>query len=167
MKGTDIAALAKAMVARSFPGLQGRPIKVKVVKTDDYVMAVRLGKAIRLWVSKADAKRMGRSALVGVLAHELCHAEEDLQQEDPIREALLSMACDLVPGLETSLETASERRMDAAVIRKGYGRQLLAFQKYHDRHYEPYEPTDGMTVEEIEAALRGLRRRRPVVSLTP
>jgi hypothetical protein len=153
MKGTDIAALAKAMVARSFPALQGRAIRVKVVKTDDYVMAVRLGKAIRLWVSKADAKRMGRSALIGVVAHELCHAEEDLQQ-DPIREAVLSMACALVPRLETSLETASERRIDAAVIRKGYGRQLLAFQKYHDRYYEPYEPTDGMTVEEIEAALR-------------
>ena len=103
--------------------------------------------------SKADAQRMGRSALIGVLAHELCHAEEDLQQ-DPIRDALLLMACDLVPGLATSLETASERRIDAAVVRKGYGRQLLAFQKYHDRHYEPYEPTDGLTVEEIEAALR-------------
>ena len=153
MKRTDIAALAKAMIARSFPSLQGKVIKVKVVKTDHYVMAVRLGKAIRLWVSKADAKRMGRSALLGVLAHELCHAEEDLQQ-DLTRDALLSMACDLVPGLETRLETASERRIDAAVIRKGYGRQLLAFQKYHDRHYEPYEPTDGMTVEEIEAALR-------------
>ena len=153
MKRTDIAALAKAMIATSFPGLQGRAIKVKVVKADDYVMAVRLGKAIRLWVSKADAKRMGRSALLGVLAHELCHAEEDLQP-DPIREALLSMACALAPGLQTRLETASERRIDAAVIRKGYGRQLLAFQKYHDRYYEPYEPTDGLTVEEIEAALR-------------
>ena len=153
MNRIGIAALAKAMIARSFPGLQGRAIKVKVVKTDDYVMAVRLGKAIRLWVSKADAKRMGRSALIGVVAHELCHAEEDVQQE-PIREALLSMACDVVPGLETRLETASERRIDAAVIRKGYGRQLLAFQKYHDRYYEPYEPTDGLTVEEIEAALR-------------
>lgn len=153
MKRTDIAALAKAIIARSFPGLQGRAIKVKLVKTGDYVMAVRPGKAIRLWVSKADAKRMGRRALIGVLAHELCHAEEDLQQ-DPIRDALLSMACDFIPGLETGLETVSERRVDAAVIRKGYGQQLLAFQKYHDRHYEPYEPTDGMTVEEIEAALR-------------
>ena len=158
MKRTDIAALAKAMIASSFPGLQGRAIKVKVVKTDDYVMAVRLGKAIRLWVSKADAKRMKRSALIGVLVHELCHAEEDLQQ-DPIRGALLSMACGFMPGLETSLETASERRIDAAVIRKGYGQQLLAFQKYHDRYYEPYEPTDGMTVEEIEAALRAVSGR--------
>jgi hypothetical protein len=73
---------------------------------------------------------------------------------------LLSTACDdLGPGLETTLETASERRIDAAVIRKGYGPQLLAFQKYHDRYYKPYEPTDGMTVEEIEAALRAASGR--------
>ena len=158
MKRTAITLLAREMIATSFPCLQNRALRVKMVKTDDYVMAVRLGKTLRLWVSKADAKRMGRSALTGVLAHELCHAEEDLQQ-DPVRDALLSMACDLVPGLATSLETAAERRIDVAVIRKGYGQHLLAFQKYHDRYYEPYEPTDGMTVEEIETALRAASGR--------
>lgn len=157
MRKTDIRLLAKAMIAASFPSLRGKPVRVKMVKTDDYVMAVRLGKAIRLWVSKEDARRMGRSALTGVLAHELCHAEEDLQP-DTTKGALLAMACGLVPGLEARVETASERRIDAAVIRKGYGRQLLAFQKYHDRYYEPYDHTDGMTLKEIEAALRESRR---------
>jgi hypothetical protein len=153
MKRTAITALAKAIIAASFPSLKSRALKVRMVKTDDYVMAVRLGKTLRLWVSKEDAKRMGRSALTGVLAHELCHAEEDLEQHS-LRHGLVGRACDLIPGLRTRFETTSERRIDAAVIQKGYGRQLLAFQKYHDRYYEPYDRTDGMTLKEIEAALR-------------
>jgi hypothetical protein len=141
------------MIATSFPSLQNRALKVKMVKTDDYVMAVRLGKTLRLWVSKADAERMGRRALAGVLAHELCHAEEDLQRQT-LAHALLSRRCKPTAGAELSAETITERRIDAAVIRKGYGRQLLAFQRYHDRYYEPYDCTDGMTLNEIEAALR-------------
>jgi hypothetical protein len=142
------------MIATSFPSLQNRALRVKMVKTDDFVMAVRLGKTLRLWVSKADAKRMGRNALAGVLAHELCHAEEDLQRH-ALTGVLLSESCKSTASPELSSEAVAERRIDAAVIRKGYGRQLLAFQKYHDRYYEPYDCTDGMTLHEIEAAVRG------------
>ena len=123
-----------------------------MVKTDDYVMAVRLGKTLRLWVSKADAKRMGRNALVGVLAHELCHAEQDLLQQ-AFAQASFSKGHELTASPEPLSEAEAERRIDAAVIRKCYGRQLLAFQRYHDRYYEPYDCTDGMTLKEIEAAL--------------
>lgn len=153
MKKTAIIALATEMIAASFPSLQNRALKVKMVKTDDYVMAVRLGKTLRLWVSKADAKRMGRRALAGVLAHELCHAEEDLQRQT-CTHALFSRPSESASDADPLAETVTERRIDAAVIRKGYGRQLLAFQKYHDRCYEPYDCADGMTLNEIEAALR-------------
>ncbi|MBW0000875.1 MAG: hypothetical protein JO015_17400 [Verrucomicrobia bacterium] len=154
MRRTAIAALAAEMIATSFPSLQNRALKVKMVKTDDYVMAVRLGKkTVRLWVSKADVKRMGRRALAGVLAHELCHAEEDLQRQT-LTHALVSGPCESATGTGPSAETVTERRIDAAVIRRGYGRELLAFQKYHDRYYEPYDCADGMTLNEIEAAIR-------------
>jgi hypothetical protein len=92
---------------------------------------------------------MERSVIIGVLAHELCHAEEDYRH-GPLLESLLSWLYERIPSLETRME----RRIDAAVIRKGYGTELLAFQRYHDRHYEPYDQTDGMTIEEIEEALR-------------
>jgi hypothetical protein len=155
MNRTAIISLVMEMIATSFPSLQSRALRVKMVKTDDFVMAVRLGKSLRLWVSKADAKRMGRNALTGVLAHELCHAEEDLQRQ-ALTHALFAEGCESTAASpELSSEAATERRIDAAVIRKGYGRQLLAFQKYHDRYYEPYDCTDGMTLHEIEAALRG------------
>src|SRR5271166_2273021 len=96
--------------------------------------------------------RMGRSVTAGVLAHELCHAEEDCRH-GPLLETLFSWFCERIPSLEIRME----RRIDSAVIRKGYGNELLAFQQYHDRHYEPYDQTDGLTVKEIEEAIRHCR----------
>ena len=92
---------------------------------------------------------MGHSVVTGVLAHELCHAAEDCRH-GPFLETLFSWLSERIPGLKTRME----RRIDIAVIRKGYGNELVAFQRYHDQYYEPYDQTDGMTVEEIEEALR-------------
>ena len=150
MNKSGIIALAKAMISRSFPTLQGMKLKLKILDADDYVMAMRVkGKEIHLDVSREDARRMKRSVLTGVLAHELCHAEEDYRR-GPFLVALCFWLYERIPSLETRME----RRIDHEVIRKGYGNELLAFQRYHDRHYEPYDQTDGLTVQEIEEALR-------------
>lgn len=147
MKKSDLIALAKTMISNSFPALRGMTLKVKIIDTEDYVMSVSLeDKEIHLDVSREDAARMGRSVTAGVLAHELCHAEEDCRH-GPFLETLFSWLYERFPSLETRLE----RRIDSAAIRKGYGNELLAFQQYHDRHYEPYDQTDGLTVEEIKA----------------
>ena len=125
-------------------------LKVKIVNTEDYVMSVSLeSEEIHLDVSREDAARMGRNVTAGVLAHELCHAEEDCRH-GPFLEALLSWLYERIPRLETRME----RRIDSEVIRKGYGNELLAFQQYHDWHYEPYDQTDGLTVKEIKEALQ-------------
>jgi len=49
--------------------------------------------------------------------------------------------------------TRDERITDELVIAKGYGKELLAFQTYHDRHYEPYNEQDGLTCKEIRARI--------------
>jgi hypothetical protein len=150
MNKSGMIALARAMISRSFPTLQGMTLKLEILDADDYVMAMRFeGKEIHLDVSREDAGRMKRSVLTGVLAHELCHAEEDYRR-GPFLEALCFWLCEHFPSLETRME----RRIDLEVIRKGYGNELLDFQRYHDLHYEPYDHTDGLTVQEIEAALR-------------
>jgi hypothetical protein len=150
MKKSNLIALAKTMISTSFPSLHGMKLKIELIETEDYVMAVGLeGKEIHLDVSREDAARMGRGVMTGVLAHEFCHAEEDCRH-GPLLEALLSWLYECAPSLETWME----RRIDAAVIRKGYGNELLAFLRYHNHYYEPYDQTDGMTVEEIEEALR-------------
>ena len=138
------------MISSSFPALRGMALKVKIVDTEDYVMSVSLeSEEIHLDVSREDAAEMGRSVTSGVLAHELCHAEEDCRH-GPFLEALFSWLYERIPMLETRME----RRIDLAVIRKGYGNELLAFQQYHDRHYEPYDQTDGLTAKEIKEALQ-------------
>jgi hypothetical protein len=153
VKKFDLIALAKTMISSSFPALRGMTFRVKIIDTEDYVMAVRLeSKEIHLDVSREDAARMGRSVTAGVLAHELCHAEEDCRH-GPFLETLFSWFCERIPSFEIRME----RRIDSAVIRKGYGNELLAFQQYHDRHYEPYDQTDGLTVKEIEEAIRHCR----------
>jgi hypothetical protein len=150
MKKSDLIALAKTMISSSFPALRGMTLKVKIIDTEDYVMSVCLeSNEIYLDVSREDAARMGPSVTAGVLAHELCHAEED-RRHGPLLETFFSWLYERIPSLETRME----RRIDSAVIRKGYGHELLAFQQYHDRHYEPYDRTDGLTVKEIEEALR-------------
>jgi hypothetical protein len=154
MKKSKIIALAKTMISTSFPSLRGMTLILEILDTEDFVMATRLeGKEILLDVSREDAARMGRS--VGVLAHELCHAEEDYRH-GPFLEALFSWLYERIPSLETRME----RRIDLAVIRKGYGNDLLAFQRYHDLHYEPYDQTDGLTVKEIEEALKWVETKK-------
>ncbi len=141
------------MISTSFPALRGMILEVKLIDTEDYVMSVCLeSKEIHLDVCREDAARMGRSVAAGVLAHELCHAEED-RRHGPFLETMFSWLYERIPSLETRME----RRIDAAVIRKGYGKELLAFQRYHDRHYEAYDRTDGLTIKEIEKALRHCR----------
>ena len=46
-----------------------------------------------------------------------------------------------------------DESIDLAVIKKGYGRELLALQTYHNEHYEPYQPSDGLTPEETQALM--------------
>ncbi len=161
MKKSKIIALAKTMISMSFPTLRGMTLILKILDSEDYVMATRLeGKEIHLDVSREDAARMGRSVVAGVLAHELCHAEED-HRYGPLLEALFSWLYERIPSLETRME----RRIDLAVIRKGYGNELLAFQRYHDLYYEPYDQTDGLTVKEIEEALKMNQSKQSVHAL--
>jgi hypothetical protein len=150
MKKSNLIALAKTMIETSFPDLSGMTLKLKIIDTEDYVMATWLERnEIHLDLSREDAGRMGPTVVTGVLAHELCHAEED-RRHGPLLEYLFSWLYERFPSLETRME----RRIDMAVIRKGYGNELLAFQRYHDLYYEPYDQSDGLTLEEIEQALR-------------
>jgi hypothetical protein len=163
MKKSKIIALAKTMISTSFPSLRGMRLILEILDSEDFVMATRLeGKEILLDVSREDAVRMGRSVVTGVLAHELCHAEEDYRH-GPFLEALFSWLYERIPSLETRME----RRIDLAVIRKGYGNDLLAFQRYHDLYYEPYDQTDGLTVKEIEEVLLKMGQSKQSVLALP
>ena len=99
MKKAKLIALAKTIISTSFPALRGLTLNLKIVETDDFVMAVSIeDREIHLEVSREDAARMGRSVVTGVLAHELCHAEEDCRH-GPLLETLFSWLSERIPSL--------------------------------------------------------------------
>ena len=90
MKKAKLIALAKTIISTSFPALRGLTLNLKIVETDDFVMAVSIeDREIHLEVSREDVARMGRGIVTGVLAHELCHAEQDCRH-GPFLETVFS-----------------------------------------------------------------------------
>jgi hypothetical protein len=101
--------------------------------------------------SAQDVKQMSEPALVGCIVHELCHAEHDFALAPAIftdnNQQYIS---------DPEFRSTHEREIDLAVIQKGYGRELLALQLYHNEHYEDYQTSDGLTPEETERIISNL-----------
>lgn len=93
--------------------------------------------------------KLSNNELKGVAAHELCHIEK-MNAWHPLLVILESFCCRVLPFFDSYMERKTDRR----VVQKGYGENLLAFQKYHDRKYEPYTKYDGLTKKEIKQLLR-------------
>jgi hypothetical protein len=143
----DPSRLVRDLVEASFPALSSWRIRVRLVSSDGYVAAVLPFRPLRralLLVCKQDWARMSKRAARGVLAHELCHLED--AASTPIVKHALSLVWQC---LSKSARANDERSADERVIAKGYGLDLLAFQEYHDREYEPYGQDDGLTLDEI------------------
>jgi hypothetical protein len=84
----------------------------------------------------------------GVLAHELAHILDD--------ECLGTLASDLrdiMYFFNPKIRTYIERKTDMAVLKRGYGPELLAFVKYHDKRRKKYTFEDGLTKKEIKKLL--------------
>ena len=145
----EITGLLENLIQADFPTLRSYELSVIVDRSCDYVTAVSIKRRnVTVWIDKTDIRKMNARARIGALVHELCHVERDLKKS-PVRcfaEATLSLAL-------PSIVTRDERMTDELVIAKGYGKELLAFQKYHDRHYEPYNEQDGLTCKEIRARI--------------
>src|SRR5260370_2025515 len=74
MKKSNLIALAKTMISTSFPALRGMTLRLKILDSDDFVMAVWIeNREVHLEVSREHAARMVHSVVTGVIAHELHH----------------------------------------------------------------------------------------------
>jgi DNA mismatch repair ATPase MutS len=96
---------------------------------------------------------MSALAKTGVLVHELCHVERDLKK-NPLYRLVTTALTFILPTIETAIETRDERETDELVIAKGYGKELLEFQKYHDERYKDYTKKDGLTRKEIGTRIK-------------
>ncbi len=152
----NLSATIHEIVQRSFPLL--RNLKVSCELTDaaeDYLAGLDWRNSERreiiLTFSAEDVKQMPDTALVGCIVHELCHAEYDLALSPSV-----FASNDQRYASDPEFRSTHEREIDLAVIEKGYGRELLALQLYHNEHYEAYQTSDGLTREETERIMSGL-----------
>jgi hypothetical protein len=149
----DLNETVHELVRRSFPVLGDLEIACRVTDTaEDFLAGIRWNLTdppkILITFSAEDINQMSDPALVGCIVHELCHAEYDRALSPD-----LFAANDEKYISDPAFRSRHEREIDLAVIKKGYGRELLALQTYHNEHYDAYQPSDGLTPEETEAIL--------------
>ena len=135
-----IREILDIIIQDSFASL--KQVRIDIVKSadDDEFLACsgNRGVGFKIYASKSIDK-INDFALTGIVAHELCHIET-INRWPPALAVLEVFASNLLPFLNGFME----RRTDENVIQKGYGENLLAFQKYHDKRYEAYTWFDGL-----------------------
>jgi hypothetical protein len=146
----DLNTTVREIVQRSFPELRNLPISCRVTETaEDFLAGIHWNytdpPSVVITFSATDVVQMSDAALVGCIVHELCHAEFDAALSPSV-----FAANDQQYAADPEFRTSHEREIDLAVIRKGYGQELLALQIYHNQHYEPYQASDGLTPEETQ-----------------
>ncbi|MFL6415348.1 MAG: hypothetical protein ACJ74Y_06730 [Bryobacteraceae bacterium] len=150
----DLNAAVADIVQRSFPELRRLQISCRVTQTEDFLALIEWGHTdppqVVLTFSEEDLNQMSDAALVGCLVHELCHAAYDFALSPS-----LFAANNQRYASDPEFRSAHEREIDLAVIKKGYGRELLALQLYHNEHYDSYQTSDGLTPDETERLLSG------------
>ena len=149
----DLNETVHEIVERSFPELRHLEISCRLTETaEDFLAGIQWNRTdpptIVISFSADDVKQMSDDALVGCIVHELCHAEYDFALSPSV-----FAANDQQYASDPEFRSTHEREIDLAVIKKGYGRELLALQIYHNEHYDAYQPSDGLTPEETEAIL--------------
>jgi hypothetical protein len=145
IKSDRCEALVRDLVLASFGSLQGKHVRVAFVESDTFL--ARSDKE-GILLNKRDVERMRPLALIGLLVHELSHME-NRQQLGRLKLAIDGIRYVRYPKYRTQVE----RETDRAAIAKGYGLALLALHEYHNQNYEDYDSRDGLTQEEIKAAL--------------
>jgi len=146
----DLNATVHEIVQKSFPELRSLDISCRLTETaEDFLAGIQWNRTdppkVIVSFSAEDVKQMPDAALIGCIVHELCHAEYDLALS-----ASVFAANDQQYASDPDFRSAHEREIDFAVIKKGYGRELLALQIYHNQHYDAYQPSDGLTPEETQ-----------------
>jgi hypothetical protein len=146
----DLNATVQEIVQRSFHPLRGIRISCELkTGAEDFLAGIRWRlsepREIIITFSAEDVKQMPDPALVGCIVHELCHAEYDIALSPSTFDSN-----DKRYASDPEFRSTHEREIDLEVIRKGYGRELLALQLYHNEHYEAYQTSDGLTSDETE-----------------
>ena len=139
------------MVEASFPALHGYQLYTQFIHRYPAFATCKVRqqeKDILIRLNYEDIHAMNQPARMGLLAHELCHAEVNvgLPPDMQVIQAWLY-------NFFLWERIAVERDTDARVLEKGYGQQLLALYQYEKERHKEYSSHVGLTVDEVQAAL--------------
>ena len=117
---------------------------------DAYLKCKYVGRKCEVYVDKS-LKKAPEKVVKGGLAHEAAHIYRDYKRN------VFSRALDSVRYAVDikKQETRNEREADMLVVKRGYGEELLAFLKYHDKRRKKHKKKDGLTVKELKKILKG------------
>jgi hypothetical protein len=129
----------KRLIKNSFPELRYHIIMLRFIKTKHFFMATSGFLFIHIIFIDKRLKKCTDDVVTGIMAHELVHISQDSFWKDLLyRKSITDM----------------ERATDMQVIKRGYGKQLLAFIQYHNKIYKKYKKADGLTEKEIIKILK-------------
>lgn len=153
---SNIEGISKEIIEKYFKSLQHLSILLKEThnKNVDFFAAASIILHKKQYKIRLNPEiyKMNIDAIKGCIAHEIAHIEL-LNKKSGLKlfKHLLMLTMD-DPYL-----SKHEREADELVIKKGLGKELLAFQKYHDQNYENYDESDGLTESEIEIQIKQLQ----------
>lgn len=139
--------LIEELIRDHFPELKNTRVRVRVMREKGafaYIVDLPLLNRT-IHVHRRFRKVKDDEVLKGCLAHELeelCHS---------IKQSWWSQ---LTTVFRPKFETEHERMIDQRVIDRGCGPYLYKFIKYHDKYYEKYNKSDGLTAKEIKKQLK-------------
>src|SRR3989344_345337 len=132
----------------AFPELSGKKIDLNYARLDSDTN-LECGEyhiINRYWIDVSeDLGEAPRDAIVGGLAHELCHFV--LGSTNTIRQGILYK-------ISKSYRTLVERNTDLEVIKRGFGLRLLALILFNKNNDDDHDPEAGLSLEELEGLLK-------------
>lgn len=139
--------ITRTLIEDSFPQLRNKRIHVFIGWLRFYAFSVWIPPDLRIIVLSKRTKSLGRSAITGLIAHELCHQERYIAMGVW---RYLGFAIKFL--LSRSTRASEEKATDRLTIEKGYGRELydLSVIAHRDRKHKKINEF-YLSIEEIKS----------------
>ena len=144
------------LIDKSFPVLKGKRIFIGIAPLSFYAFSVWLPPFMRLIVLSTKVKHFDRSAITGLIAHELCHQERYIDMGTP---KYLGFVVKFLTSRNARAE--EEKATDRLTIEKGYGRELFRLSEITHNDRKNKKTNDlYLSLEEIRSYSESLGKWR-------
>lgn len=147
----DLGLYVEDIVQKGFPEVAKAQISSSFccVRCESYLVLERKTQFSYEILVDRSLKLAPQKVIIGGLAHEVAHLSQGIKI-GPLLERLEGILYARLPLYTTFVE----RSVDRLVVERGFGVELLAFVKYHNKKREAYTFFDGLTEQEIRKLLK-------------